>query len=91
MLILKPLFCYSEEAAEGNQMTMIVKSEEDKCSAQICLSKLSVIPQIERKGLQPFGRQFANTSSNKERRTTVVEDWLCYVSDRDVFLYSSYS
>lgn len=51
MLILKPLFCYSEEAAEGNQMTMIVKSEEDKCSAQICLSKLSVMPQIERKGL----------------------------------------
>lgn len=90
MLILKPLFCYSKEAAEGNQMTMIVKSEEDKCSAQICLNKLSVIPQIEKKGLLPSGRQFSNTSS-KEERITVVEESHCYVLDRDVFLYPSYS
>lgn len=68
-------------------MTMIVKSEEDKCSVQICLNKLPVIPQIERKGLLPSGRQFTNTSS-KEERITVVEESHCYVSDRDVFLIS---
>lgn len=84
MLILNLLFCCSKEAAEGNQMTMIVgKSEEDKCSVQTCLNKLSVMPQIERKELSPFGRQqFTNSFYAKERRNTVVEQWLCYISDR---------
>lgn len=86
MLILKPLFCYSKEDAEGNQMTMIVKSEEDKCSVQIYLNKLPVIPQIERKGLLPSGRQFTNTSSKEERITAVTQESHCYASDRDVFL-----
>lgn len=46
MLILKPPFCCSKEAAEGNQMTMIVgRSEGDKCGVQICSSGLSVRPQ----------------------------------------------
>lgn len=40
MLILKPLFCYSEGAAEENQMTVIVKSDEDKFSVHICSGKL---------------------------------------------------
>ena len=57
MLIHKLLFCYYKKAAGGIQMTTIVESEEDKCSPQICMSKLPVIHETERKGLLPFGSQ----------------------------------
>lgn len=40
MLILKPPFCSAEEAAEENQMTVIVKSEEDKFATRVRTGKL---------------------------------------------------
>lgn len=65
MLILQPPFCYTNGATEGNQMTTIVRREEDKCGTQICFSKLSVILQIERKLLLPFGKQSTTPSSEE--------------------------
>lgn len=64
MLILKPLFCSSKEAAEGNQMTMIVKkwAKETNAVHRHAWAN-SVMPQIERK--QTFsivGQKFTNTS-----------------------------
>ena len=52
MLILKPLFCSSKEAAEGNQMTMIVKKWAKKTNAVHRHAWAnSVMPQIERNKL----------------------------------------
>lgn len=37
MLILKPVFCFSKEAAEGNQMTRLLEEAgEDKRRVQTC-------------------------------------------------------
>lgn len=84
MLILNLLFCCSKEAAEGNQMTMIVgKSERRMQSADMLEQTLCNATNWKKR---TFGRQqFINTFYTKERRNTVVEQWFSDISDRMLY------